>query len=168
MKTRIIYTKFWNDTYVSNLKVDEKLMFAYLMTNEFVGLLSVYELQDRRITFDLGITQERLEEIKNKFEEDKKFYFKGGWIGVVNGEKYNQYKGEKNENAKKKEYELINKDIVSHFQNRVSIGYLVPPDTTINHKSEIINKKSKTKNHKSEIGNKKYNDVRKKFNLKSI
>lgn len=153
MKTRIIFTKFWEDEYIGQLKVDEKLLFFYLLTNDRVGLGSTYECADRIIMFETGISDKRLTEIKEKFERDNRFLFDESYIFIINYEKYNQYRGEKNDLAREKEEEIIGKSRIKVFQDRVSIPYISPSDTSINHKSEIIN-------HKSEIKNKEEDEMR--------
>ena len=162
MKTRIIYTKFWEDNYITDLSIEERILFIYLLTNRFVGLSNIYELQDRRISFDTGIPDKELQRIKSKFQKDKKFCFIDGYIGIVNSDKYNQYTGEKNELAKIREFKLMNQDTLTKFKDTLSIPYLRVRDTPINHKSEIRNKKPKILNKKSGIKNKKSEDTYKK------
>ena len=147
MKTRIIYTKFWEDDYIGTLSPIEKILFFYLLTNSRIGLGNVYECADRVICFETGISEKELKDIKKRFEKDMRFLFDDGYIYVVNCKKYNQYKGEKNESAKEREGELIGEARMKRFQDRVSIGYQYPSDTSINHNH---NHKSKTINHKSD------------------
>lgn len=144
MKTRIIFTKLWEDSYVGTLSAEEKVLFIYLLTNSHIGLLDIYECSDRLMSFESGLPMETIDKIKQRFERDKKFFFENGYIFIVNGEKYNQYKGEKNQTARLREENLIGLDRISRFYDRVSIGYSPVSDTPINHKSEIINHKSKT------------------------
>ena len=138
MKTRIVYTKFWTDGYISSLTRAEKLTFIYLITNEHIGLSGIYELPDNRIIFETGLTQTEWQESKQKFQEDKKFFFYKDYVKINNVEKYQQFSGEKNEIAKKRELELINKEII----DTLLIGYGVFSDTPNNHKSIISNHKS--------------------------
>ena len=107
MKTRILYTKFWHDNYISDLSIKEKLLFIYLTTNEQVNICGIYELPDRYIKFDLGLKQFELDKIKQKFIKDKKFLFIDGWVKIVNHDIYNKFVGEKNEKAKENELALI-------------------------------------------------------------
>ena len=102
MKTRIIHTKFWKDDYVSSLSSEEKLMFLYFVTNEHVNILHLYYCPDRLIMFDTGIDRGILEKIKKKFEQDKKVYFRDGWIFLRNAHRYESYEGEKNDECKRK------------------------------------------------------------------
>jgi hypothetical protein len=140
MKTRIIHTKFWQDEYIGYLSPTDKLLFVYLLLNPHVGLCETYELPDRVVTFETGLTKEQLEKAKEKFSKDGKFAFYKGWIKILNYDRYNQYLGEKNLTAREKECSLIPKEVLEGF-NGVSKEYRYPIDTTSNHKSEISNHK---------------------------
>ena len=146
MKTRIIYTKFWYDTYISNLGTKEKLLFIYLVTNEKVTICGIYELPDKYILLDVGITQKELDQMKERFMSDGKFSFIDGWVRIENFELYNKFTGNLNETAKEKEMSLIPKKVIDYPRGIDRVSTI--SDTLNNHKS-IIN------NHKSETNNKK-------------
>lgn len=147
MKTRILFTKVWKDTYFVNLSQLEQLTFLFLLTNETVGLTGIYELDDRSITSSLKITQQQFNKIKEKFMTDNKIYFFNGWIKIQNHDKYNNFSGSKNEVAVNRELSLISREIIENL-DRVSIGYPRVADTLNNHKSIIINHKSVISNQK--------------------
>ena len=148
MKTRIVFTKIWKDSYFLKLSQQEQLVFLFLITNDSVGLTGIYELDDSVITSALKISQTQLNKIKQKFIADRKFSFYEGWIKILNHDKYNNYSGPKNEIAIEREFSLISQGIIENL-DRVSIGYLSVADTLNNHKSEIINHKSEIKDQKS-------------------
>lgn len=147
MKTRIIYTKFYQDSYILSLAPTERFLFLYLISNSHIGLSEYYEASKIIISFETGLNNSQIESTMDKFQKDKKFSFCGDWIKIINYQKYNNYVGSKNEIARENEVSLINVDIKEKL-DRVSIGYPYPMDTSINHKSEIINKKSETKEEK--------------------
>ena len=91
MKTRIIHTRIWDDSFFSELRPKEKLFFIYLLTNEKVGLTGIYEVTNSRIKFDTQITEVELKTMIDKFQKSGKFYFDNGWIVIVNANKYNNY-----------------------------------------------------------------------------
>lgn len=155
MKTRIIYTRFWHDNYISELNFKEKLVFIYLTTNDQVNICGIYELPDRYIKFDLGLKQSELDKIKQKFMEDNKFVFIDGWIKIVNHDIYNKFVGEKNNIAKEKELASIPIKIkdFGYPIDRVSTN----GDTLNNHNHKsIINNSINNQNQKEK---KKYNDA---------
>jgi hypothetical protein len=156
MKTRILHTKIWEDTFVCELSAVEKLAFIYFLTNSHVGLTGIYELSDRVISFDLNIKNpEELFYIKEKLQKNDKIYFKDGFVAIKNAQKYNDYsKG--NENQKKafcREYDMLpskikeilkenNFDIVN---NPLITSRQLVDQLDINNKSKIINNKTKRK-----------------------
>jgi len=91
MKTRIIHTRFWQDSYVVELSHKEKLVFLYLLTNDRVSLTGMYELPDRYIQADLDLTSEELVIIKDKLQKDGKIFFFKGWVKLLNHDKYNSF-----------------------------------------------------------------------------
>lgn len=108
MKTRIIHTKLWKDTYFTELNSKEKLLFLYLISNEYVNICGAYEILDRLICFDTGLTSKELQEVKEKLQSDDKFVFVNGWVKIVNVDKYNNYRfSDRNEKAFNRELELI-------------------------------------------------------------
>lgn len=136
MKTRILHTRFWRDEFVSHLTYKEKLTFVYLLTNEWVNLVGIYELPDKYIKTDLDLSQSELEIIKKKLAGKVTFW--NGWVKILHHDKYNtNYSGGKNEVARTREMSLI-PDSVLNETDRLSIGYRYPSDSTINHKSETI------------------------------
>jgi len=152
MKTRIIYTKFYQDSYIRNLPPTERFLFLYLISNSHIGLSDSYECDTGLISFETGLSTSQIDKILEKFQKDGKFIYYEGWVKVLNCEKYNNYKGEKNEVARNVEISMI-PDRVSKYFDTVSIGYTSFEDTSINHKSEIIN-------HKPEIKNKEKGELR--------
>jgi hypothetical protein len=161
MKTRIIHTKIhFEDDWFSTLPIGLRYIFIYLFTNSHIGQTGIYRLSKRVALLETGATVQEWDEACQRFEADKKIRFIDDWIVVLNASKHASYSGGKNEIAYKKELESLPK----HIRDTVSIPYLYPMHTTINHKSEIINKKSETENHNSN-GYLKALEVRKRLGL---
>lgn len=164
MKTRILHTKFWQDNYIVNLNKVEKLTFNYLITNESVNICGIYELPDRNICFDLDITQEELAAIKEKFHKDGKILFCNGWVRIVNVDKYNSYKGEKNDTARERELALAPEEIKNiDTSMNTSMDTTHNTNTNQNQKSEIKNQKKNTSTDTS-MDEGQANEVADKFN----
>ncbi len=87
-KERIVNTRFWADSYVSNLDPTEKLLFLYLITNQYTEISGVYELPLKYMALDTGIEKEMVEKILKRFENDKKIKYFNGWVHVLNFSKY--------------------------------------------------------------------------------
>ncbi len=140
MKTRIVHTKIWQDEWFCNLPRASRLVFLYLLTCPQNNICGKFELPDRTIIFDTGVSRDELEQSKKDLESRAVFYM--GWVRLIHTDKYNNYvNNPKLEIALKREIELIPEEI-----NRVLNEYDTSMDTSIytpnNHKSEIINNKS--------------------------
>jgi len=144
MKARIIHTKIWTDYWFKKLNRSSKIVFLYLLSNQFIGLSGIYEITNEQICFDVGITSTELEEAKKHLS--KKISFHENWVKIFNYEKYQTYKGSKNEVAKEKERNLV----PSVIRDTLSIPYRYPIDSTSNQKSVISNKKLVISNKKPE------------------
>jgi len=83
-KQRMINTKMWDDSYFSELKPTEKLLFVYLLTNSLTNISWIYEIQLKRITFDTWLNNSDLKKILDKFKDDWKIYFFNDYIMIKN------------------------------------------------------------------------------------
>lgn len=165
MKTRILHTRFWKDNFVSQLSRTEKLIFVYLLTNEYINITGIYELPDKYIKNDLDVTQSELDQTKNKLQEVGKVIFLNGWVKIVNADKYNSYNGEKLQKAREKENTESPKELIdSLYPINTSIHTSIY--TPNNHKSlrkEIV--KGKTYTDKNLSLDEVANGVVQAFNL---
>ena len=140
MKTRILHTKIWKDDFFSSLTPTEKLLFIYYITNERVNIIHCYEITDREVTFDTGIDRGIIEVFKGKVTG--KIAFKDTYVFLLNANRYETYKGDRNDTAKEKLLKELPKSILDWYNNILDRGIDTPLKGTINHKSEIINHKS--------------------------
>jgi hypothetical protein len=122
MKTRNLHTKIWNDDWFCELTATEKLLFVYLLTNKEVNLNGVYELSDRVILFETGVSREHLEKAKESFKN--KILIENGWVIIKNVEKYDDYKGGILTKAKENQLKDIPKEVMdraNEYRNTPSI-----------------------------------------------
>lgn len=139
MKTRIVHTKIhFEDEWFNTLPIGYRYLFIYLFTNSHIGQTGAFQLSKRVACIETGATEQEWMAAIETFIADGKIKRCEDWIYIVNSNRYANYSGGKNEVAYKKEYDLIPKEV----RDTLSIEYLYPMHTTINHKSEIINKKS--------------------------
>ena len=145
MKTRSLHTKIWEDDWFASLTISEKFLFVYLLTNKNVNLNGVYELSDRVILFETGLSKDILEKAKETFRD--KILIEDGWVIIRNIEKYDDYKAPTMVKAKDNQL----KDIPPHILDKankyreglliayqeVSEGYAYPNS---NNKSNSNNK----------------------------
>ncbi len=164
MKTRIVHTRFWQDSFVCELDKNTKLTFLYLLTNPQIGLTGIYELPDRFILFDVGISKEELDNVKETLTKGDKVYFIDGYVAIKNATKYNDYsKGSENQvRAFYREIELLPKNVKKYLiekgfdilKNELPTSY--PTSYPTIHNTEIINNKTedikqKTENRKKDL-----------------
>lgn len=83
-KFRYINTRFWADEYVSNLNIEEKLFFLYLITNSATEICGVYELPLKIMSVEVGLKIDKIKKILSKFEENDKVYYFKSWVGIKN------------------------------------------------------------------------------------
>lgn len=83
-KTRYIKTDFWSDSFIETLDPVEKLLFLYLFTNDRLDLCGIYEITLRKISFETGINEERVQKIITKFSEKWKIHYIEWYVCVMN------------------------------------------------------------------------------------
>lgn len=145
MKTRIIHTKIWDDDFFTDLDEHAQYLFFYLITNHRINLCGIYELPNKVILRETKIKPRDL--LKAKENLAPKVLFYKTWVWVLNAQRHGGYKGEKNDTACEREMSIIPVEVINGLnkqkEDRVSVEYRYPSDTSINHKLEIINHKSK-------------------------
>lgn len=121
MKSRVIHTKIWNDSWFRSLQLSEKLYFLYLLTNEFTNVLDIYELPPSVVQYQIQLSPEDVKPIKAKFKQDKKIDFYKDYVFITNAYKYQFYKGVKNNYAKLRIIYEMSDDVISYFDNPIHI-----------------------------------------------
>lgn len=161
VKTRIVWTKIWEDDWFQSLSDQGQKLFLYLITNRIIGLSGCYQISDFMIK-----AQARIKDVeKAKKELFPKVKFFKDWVHIRNAQGYGGYTGEKLLIALNKELDEIPKDIkdviLSDKDDRVSIGYGGGIDTPINHKSIIINKYIK----REELEERDFEEIAEKYKV---
>lgn len=151
MKTRIIQTRFWQDSFIAELNPKSKLLFLYLLTNHRVELTGAYELPINYMALETGLTVAEVQ--KGLIEVKPKIDYVDGYVVIFNHRKYQDYsKG--NENQKKaftKELENLPQSVKDALDKDFKIDDNQLPTSSqldINNKTEIRNKKSKIRKQK--------------------
>lgn len=144
MKTRIVYPKFWFDEKFAECKLSTKLLFVYLITNDYLKLSRYSRISDRRIMFETGLSKSQLDEAKNELQNLKWCFFEGEWIYHNHECAYVDYfRNEKVESAKQSEIDTVPAKIVQYF-NECCLNTVQTPfkhRLNINPKLKNINNK---------------------------
>lgn len=131
MKTRILWTKIWDDQWFDSLSNDARTLFLYLLTNQDIGLSGCYQIPDKKIIYHTHLLSSRLVECKKELHP--KVLFLEDWIYVVNSQGYNSFTGKSNEVAINKELALIPKNIKDTLFKDKPYTPLTPSIQSINH-----------------------------------
>jgi hypothetical protein len=93
-KNRMINTRFWCDSYISAVDPLEKLLFLYLITNQYTNICGIYEIPLKQIALDTGIDRDNLEKVfLPRLKKAQKVYYFDGWIYVKNFLKHQKASG---------------------------------------------------------------------------
>jgi len=140
MKTRIVWTKIWEDDWFDRLSREARLLFLYLLTNPQIGLTGCYEIRDKTIRYHTHLSTSEVTLAKKELKS-KAIFFKG-WVYLKNAVGYNGFTGKSNAVAKSREMTLIPVNVKTALFKEE--GYTPPTSSlqSINHnkKSEIRNK----------------------------
>jgi len=83
-KLRSVNTRFWEDTFIEELSISEKLLFLYLLTNSQTNILGIYEISIKRISYDTGLNKETVQKAFERFGKVQKAYFKDNFVILPN------------------------------------------------------------------------------------
>lgn len=92
-KTRMVNTRLWNDSFVSQLDPIEKLLFIYFITNEHTNISGIYELPLKIAALETGIDESMFKKVLNRLKP--KIIYKNGWVAVPNFIKHQNIKNQK-------------------------------------------------------------------------
>ncbi len=147
MDTRVLHTRFWRDEYALTLKPKEKLLFLYLLTNEYVNICGIYELPEALVSAYTGMSESEIKDAKEKFQKDGKFAFHHAWVRIMNVEKYQKYKGKTNDIAKSKELALVPKELIEYTYgiDTVSIPLVISNKKLVIRNKKVIEGESEGK-----------------------
>lgn len=87
-KQRMIQTKFWSDTFIQSLSIEEKLFYLYLLTNEHTDICGVYEISKTTMSFESGLSMDRLSKTMDRLSKTGRILYLDGWIYIKNWEKH--------------------------------------------------------------------------------
>ena len=159
MKTRIIQTRFWDDEFIAEASKDTRYLYVYLLTCQYINISGIFQLSERKIQFETGLTPKEYENAMQELQKNEKAFFYSGWVYMVNARKNNNYENSpKNITACEKELERVPVEVKQHFDRCLDSSIDTTIDTSIDssndstmhsrHKLKIINNKSKIKNQK--------------------
>ena len=131
MKTRILWTKIWDDSWFDSVSNNSRILFLYLLTNQDIGLSGCYSITDKKMCFHTHLSEKELEIAKVELKDKVKFC--EDWVYIINAQGYNHFTGKSNEVAVNRELELIPVNVKNTlFKDKPYTPY-TPPLQSINH-----------------------------------
>jgi len=121
MEARVIHTKIWADGYFHGLKPEGKLLFLWLVTNEYIDVLGVIEVPVAVIAQQTGINAREVAEWLAMFGTDGKLKLYGDYIYVRNAYKYQTYSGIKNANPKLRTIFEMSDEVILFFAKEIGL-----------------------------------------------
>lgn len=119
-KYKPLYSSIWTDNHFENYSPEKKLIYIFLLTNQYVEKSGIYKISIRQISFNTGVINDIINDVINELINEGKiqYDFKEGIIFIKNLFKYQ--KGMiKNENILlltiKRNYELIKTEFWNEF-----------------------------------------------------
>lgn len=85
-KCRYINTRFWNDSFISELNPLDKYLFLYFLTNEHTNIAGIYEIPLKTVSFETGLEIDMLKKMLKRLQ-GRVFYI-DGWICIKNFQKH--------------------------------------------------------------------------------
>ena len=164
-KLRFVRTKFWTDPFIIELNRDGKLLFLYLLTNQFTNIAGIYEITIKQIAYDIDIKKDEIIKLLKLFQKENKLYYINSYIIIRNFQK-NQNLGSKIQKAVD---DIIADlpDSIKDYINTLSIPYQYPIDNmNMNMNNEIEIEDEIEDEGKVNIYNKFCNEILKKYSLK--
>jgi hypothetical protein len=121
-KQRYVNTKFWSDTFISELNPLDRYLFLYFLTNEHTNIAGVYELPLKTISFETGIELDMLKKMLKRLIG--KVVYVDGWVCIKNFQKHQSTESEK----VKRGIEIEMSKIPDNIRKKIDYGY--PIDTS--------------------------------------
>lgn len=150
MKARQIQARFWDDGFIQEATWQSRYVFIYLCTCLPINMSGIFQLTDKKIIFETGLSKEDFDIAKEELSTNKKVIFHDGWVFVVNAFKNCKvWKSKSNWSAWEEEWSKVGKENRQLFDTDVGI------DAYTSQKQEIENIKQIEENKQSKPSNKR-------------
>lgn len=121
-KQRYVNTKFWSDTFISELNPLDRYLFLYFLTNEHTNIAGVYELPLKTISFETGLELDMLKKMLKRLLG--KIVYIDGWVCIKNFQKHQSAESA----TVKKGIEVEMSKIPDNIRKKIDYAY--PIDTS--------------------------------------
>jgi len=83
-KKRYVSDTYRCDTWIETLDPLERYLYLYLLTNQYVSVCWIYELNTKRMAFETWIEKEMIEKMLSRFQDAWKIIFNGWVLFIIN------------------------------------------------------------------------------------
>lgn len=152
MKARQIQARFWDDDFVQNATWQSRYVFIYLCTCLPINMSGIFQLTDKKIIFETGLSEEDFQIAKEELSQAKKVLFFKGWVFVVNAFKnLKVWKSPTNWASWEEEWSKISSEVKEYFNTDMDTDIYTTQKQEIEIQKQIKgNKKNKLENKEEE------------------
>lgn len=120
-KYRQVHITFWQDPFIEELEPMHKYFYLYLMTNSKTTQCGCYEISDKLIKYETGLTQKQIDEFIEIFYDNKKIVYnkETNEFLIINWLKHNSFKSPKVKSCILKEVSNIKDKNFANFINSI-------------------------------------------------
>lgn len=167
-KYRQVHISYWQDPFIEELEPMQKYFYLYLMTNSKTTQCGCFEISNKLIKYETGLSQKEIESFIELFSENKKIVYSSetNEFLIINWLKHNSFKSPKVKSCIYKELETIkNKNFINFISDvveenigidRLSIDYTKYMDSgSENEISVSVEVRNKNNNNKENKNNNK-------------
>ena len=150
METRIVCTEIWRNPDFRKLDHASKIIILFLLSNDKIPVLPVYQIPLDEICFYCNVTDKKLNEVLQIISKFGIYYIDEFFI-IEDKFTRAKYTGGKTEKKRERLYQALPSSIKELLDYEGNIGQSLgnhwPTIGHINHKPEIINKKTENIKH---------------------
>ena len=122
MRARQVQSRFWDDEFVVEATWQSRYVFMYLLTCPAINMSGIFQISDKKIAFETGLSDEDVMIAKEELSEHKKVLFHEGWIYIVNAFKNCKvWKSPMCWDAWEEEWSKVSQAIREHFNTTMDI-----------------------------------------------
>ena len=120
-KYRQVHISFWQDPFIEELEPMQKYFYLYFMTNSKTTQCECFEISNKLIKYETGLSQKEIKEFIELFTENKKIVYSADTneFLILNWLKHNSFKSPKVKSCILKEVSNIKDKNFANFINSI-------------------------------------------------
>ena len=144
MKSRQIQSRLWDDEFIVDSTWQSRYVFIYLCTCSAMNMSGLFQLHDKKIIFETGLSEENFNIAKEELSANKKVIFCKGWVYVVNAFKnFMVWKSPTNWDAWQQEWNKVSDDVLASIDTSMGTSIYTSQKQEIENIKLVTGKKRK-------------------------